>query len=164
MENVSTIKLEQTKNVYRFIFPDGVIIEKDKTHLIDIDVTKPKIVVLSFTKESDKWYNYILWSNGEIEKMERKTCKCGLPKNKKHFTPAEYEMYITLFNKWVAERKLEYSNDNTFSLKEIMGQFENKKWLDDITYHKFKCVQCNDELIISVNTYRGGGSGFYRNE
>ncbi len=164
MDTKLTVNFEESKNLFRFIFSDGVIIEKEKAHFESINILKRKSVILSFNREDDKWNNYILWSNGEVEIIERKECECGLPKYKENFTPTEYEMYITLFEKWVAKGKFEYSDDNTFKLNEVVAQFDKKQWLEDVTYHKFECVQCNEELIISINTYRGGGSGFYRNK
>jgi len=48
---MEVIKLEQTKNVYRFIFSDGVIIEKDWAHQI-LNFYKKKIVSLNLKKNS----------------------------------------------------------------------------------------------------------------
>jgi len=47
--------------------------------------------------------------------MERNACKCRLPKAKEQITPIDYEMYITLFEKWVKKGKLAYTHANAFT-------------------------------------------------
>lgn len=35
---------------------------------------------------------------------------------------------------------------------------ETGHWIDDIIYHRFRCVTCGEYFTCTVNTYRGGGS------
>lgn len=158
-------KLEIKKNTYCLQFSDGLVLEKEIANpdAINYDSEKP-MVLTNFKRPDDRWTYYALLSNGTIKEYTVNRCECLLPKEFQGMSPVDYEMYILLFNNWVEKGKLTYSKDNRDSLKEVVKQFDNKgSWLDDLNYHKFVCNQCSDELIISINTYRGGG-GLERNE
>ncbi|GAA0870870.1 hypothetical protein GCM10009117_00150 [Gangjinia marincola] len=160
-----TYRFEIKNNNYCLIFSDGLILKERirNPNTIDYKTEKP-VVITNFKRPDDRWTYYALFSNGEIEKYEVNRCRCLLPKEFKGMSPVDYEMYILLFENWIEKGKLTYSKENRDNIKDVVKQFdENGRWLDDLNYHKFICNQCSDELIISINTYRGGG-GFERNE
>ncbi|WP_298780076.1 hypothetical protein [uncultured Polaribacter sp.] len=163
-----TVKFKDSLFFYQLIFSDGVVLKKAKTHLGKIDLSiddKNKHVIETYRRPNDRWSYYVLWSNGEVEKFTQNKCKCSLPKEQECLSPVDYEMYVLLFNNWVKKGKIKYLEENRDSLADVVKQFEKENsWLDDLVFNKFKCIECSDELILSINTYRGGGKGFYRVE
>ena len=160
-----TYKFEVRKNKYCLIFSDGLVLEKDKNNLGSIDYeTRNPMVITNFKRPDDRWTYYALRSNGTIEEYKVNRCQCLLPREIKGMSPIDYEMYILLFKNWIEKGKLVYPNNNRYDLEKVVKQFDkNNHWLDDLVNHKFICNQCSDELIISINTYRGGG-GLERRE
>ena len=161
-----TYKLETRGDFYCLVFSDGVVLKKEKRYVGKINrFARRPMVLTNYRRPDQRWVSYTLWSNGKVEPFELKQCPCLLPKSQNGLSPVDYEMYVLLFQNWVKRGKLEYLSEDV-SLERVLQQFsgERNSWLGDSMHHEFKCKECKDTLALSLDTYRGGGRGFYRKE